>query len=398
MRFFYRTYGKYLFKRDTFFAMIAVFLVIWLIGLIPLNFSFLNPIKTALDDFKFNDLAYAKLGKNNHTKTDTRIAVVNVGWLGREQIGELIRRIDSAKPKAIGLDVQFTGPRDPMADSFLSDALLNTQNLVAASKLDWQIDTVEQKGYFNNTVNIYGYVNFIGEEKSTIRYFSPFEQYNGKLVNSFSAALVKIVNPKAYQKLFSRKHEFESIHYTRSSDKFFIINGVDVLNNKLGKNAFSNKIVLIGYINQTKHDIEDKHFTPMNRQFAGRASPDLNGVLIHGNIISMILDGNYISKTPGWLNKIITLFVALIHMVIFMRYYIENYTWFHFIAKLAQLASAILFIYLSILLFYFFSLEIDVKMPLVVIVLAVDVIYFYEVIALWLHKTWSHKTIFKTKH
>ncbi len=398
MSFFFKVYGKYLYKRDTFLATLAVFLVIGLIGLIPLNPKILNPIKTALKDFQFNDLAYAKLGKNNYTKSDDRIVIVNVGWLDRQQIGYLISQIDAARPSAIGLDVQFSEPRDPSSDSFLSNVLLKTQNLVSASKLVWQEDTVEQKGYFYNSSSIYGYVNFIGEEKSTIRSFSPFEKHNGKLINSFSAALVKTVHPKAYQKLFSRNREVETIHYRRRSNKFFILNGDDVIRSQMNQNVFRDKIVLIGYINKARYDIEDKHFTPMNQQFAGRSLPDMNGVLIHANIISMILDRNYISKMPGWLTWIITILLAWIHVVVFIRYFIEKHMWFHFVAKLAQIASAIFFIYLSILLFHFFSYIIDIKMPIIVIVLAVDVIYFYEAIALWLHKKWGYNTIFNSKH
>jgi len=394
----YKVYWKYLFKRDTVLATISIFLVIELLGLIPLNPKILNPIKTALKDFQFNDLAYAKLGKNNYTKSDDRIVIVNVGWLDRQQIGYLISQIDAARPSAIGLDVQFSEPRDPSSDSFLSNVLLKTQNLVSASKLVWQGDTVEQKGYFYNSSSIYGYVNFIGEEKSTIRSFSPFEKHNGKLINSFSAALVKTVNPKAYQKLFSRNREVETIHYRRRSNKFFILNGDDVIRSQMNQNVFRDKIVLIGYINKVRYDIEDKHFTPMNQQFAGRSLPDMNGVLIHANIISMILDRNYISKMPGWLTWIITILLAWIHVVVFIRYFIEKHMWFHFVAKLAQIASAIFFIYLSILLFHFFSYIIDIKMPIIVIVLAVDVIYFYEAIALWLHKKWGYNTIFNSKH
>ncbi len=395
---FYKVYGKYLFKRDTFFATISVFLIIGLVGLIPLNTDFLNPIKTALDDFQFNDLAYAKLGKNNDTKTDNRLVIVNVGLLDRRQIGNLIKRIESAKPGAIGLDVQFSEPRDPSADSFLSNVLNNTQNLVAASKLDWEAETFEQKGHFNNTVNISGYVNFIAAEKSTIRYFSPFENHNGKLHTSFSAALVKKMDLRAYQKLFSRNLEAEPIHYTRRVNQYVIINGDDVLNGQINQNAIRDKIVLIGYINNKKRDLEDKHFSPMNSQFAGRTLPDMNGIVIHANIISMVLDENYIRKMPGWLNWIVAVLIAWIHMGVFIRYYIENYNWFHLVAKLAQLTSAIFFIYLSIILFYLFSLQIDIKMPAIVIILSVDVIYFYDVIALWLHKKWGYKTIFTSKH
>ena len=146
---FYKVYRKYFFKRDTILATISVFIVIGFFGLIPLNTNILNPIKTALDDFEFNDLAYAKLGKNNDKPIDNRIVVVNVGWLNRGEIAQLLSLIDSSKPKAIGLDVQFMGAREPGTDSFLQVRLQNTPNLVVASNIIWNDGiATEEKGYF----------------------------------------------------------------------------------------------------------------------------------------------------------------------------------------------------------------------------------------------------------
>ena len=52
---------KYLLKRDTILATIAVFLVMGLLTLIPLNLHVLDPLKMALTDIHFNDLSFATL-------------------------------------------------------------------------------------------------------------------------------------------------------------------------------------------------------------------------------------------------------------------------------------------------------------------------------------------------
>ena len=44
---------KYLYERDTIFATIAVFVFLVLLGMIPINFYVLNPMKLALKDFDF---------------------------------------------------------------------------------------------------------------------------------------------------------------------------------------------------------------------------------------------------------------------------------------------------------------------------------------------------------
>jgi len=52
---------KYLLKRDTILATVAVFLVMGLLTLIPLNLHVLDPLKMALTDISFNDLSFATL-------------------------------------------------------------------------------------------------------------------------------------------------------------------------------------------------------------------------------------------------------------------------------------------------------------------------------------------------
>ncbi|MFZ4769873.1 MAG: hypothetical protein ACOYLO_06795, partial [Ferruginibacter sp.] len=70
---------KYLFKRDTILASIMVFVVMGMLALIPINTHVLDPIKLALQDFDYNDMAYSQFNKNSHTAVDTGIVIINIG-------------------------------------------------------------------------------------------------------------------------------------------------------------------------------------------------------------------------------------------------------------------------------------------------------------------------------
>ncbi len=84
------------------------------------------------------------------------------------------------------------GEKDPAADSFLQSQLQLIPNLVAASNIIWKNDLAsEEKGLFSNNVGSHGYVNFVAEDKSTIRFFSPFEKTKNHLYSSFSASLLR---------------------------------------------------------------------------------------------------------------------------------------------------------------------------------------------------------------
>jgi len=394
----HRFYFRYLFKRDTILATLSVFFVIALFGLLPLNTSILNPFKTALKDLDFNDISYSILNKNASTPIDNRIIIVNIGNADRLGLSTMIEKIRVAKPKAMGLDVVFNGPKDPHNDSLLAEIIKTTPNLVIASRIDWQDKVnIETTGYFDNNTANRGYVNFIGEDGGTIRNFSPFESINGKKYLSFPAAILATANNKVFQQLILRKREYEVINYARKEEKYMILDGMDLLEDNIAPELFKDKIVLMGYINLDPFNVEDKHFTPMNKNFAGKSIPDMNGIVIHANILSMVLDETYVKDIPKWLFWIITILVAWLHVALFMRYYIEEHIWFHLVAKLAQIFFAILSVYIGIQFFSWFNLKIDTKISLIVIILAIDVIYFYEALAVWLHTKFGFHTNFHSK-
>lgn len=395
---FYHFYLRYLFKRDTILATISVFLFIWLLSLIPLNTGILNPFKTALKDLDFNDISYSVLNKNKNTPIDNRIVIVNIGNADRAGLAMMIEQLKAAEPKVIGLDVTFNAAKDPHTDSLLANTIANSPNLVVVSRLDWKNKKApEDVGYFGRFEKYHGYANLIGEDGGTIRSFSPYEKSGNTVYSAFPVAVAEIADSKAVEKLRKRKREYEIINYSRNTDQYVIVEGTDVLENNVAASLLKDKIVLMGYINHDPFNIEDKHFTPLNSRFAGKSTPDMNGILIHANIISMVLDGTYIRNIPSGIFWIITILIAWLHVALFMRYYIEEHIWFHLVAKVAQIFFAILSVYIGILVFDWFHLRFDTKISLIVIILAIDIIYFYEALAVWLHTKFGFQTSFHSK-
>jgi len=387
-------FTKYLYERDTVLATITVFVFLILLGLIPINFYVLNPMKIALKDFDFNDIAYAKLGKGNDS-LDRRIVIVNTGHLDRAELGFILEKVNSYKPKVIGLDIYFNAEKDPEKDSILREVLGKTKNLVAVSvATPLEHDFTINKNYFDDVLSKRGYANLIGEDIGTIRYYSPFENIDHQKYPQITSAIVKEYDSVAFNRLEKRHKEVESINYTRRTHQYQVIESEDLLADIVEGSVMENKIVLLGYINNDPNDVEDKKFTPMNDKFAGKAIPDMNGIVVQANIISMVLDGNYIKKMPAWVAWIFAILIGWVHMSLFIRYYLESHIWFHLVAKLAQVFSAIFFAYLGIFIFDKFRIKLDMKYTLYVIVLAVDVIYFYEAFVGWLHRKFKYQTIF----
>lgn len=382
---------KYLFKRDTIFATIAVFLVMGMLSLLPINTHFLDPIHLALSDFDYNDMAYSQLHKNEDTPMDTNIVIINIGHADRKAIASMIETVAAQQPKAIGVDAIFYGKKDPIGDGLLANLFLNTHQLVGAYNYG-----EKNKGYFYEGTKNKGFANFVGEEGGVVRHFSPF--LKEERLESFAAAIVKIADPKSYAVLQERNRATEIINYTRKENKYLVIDGMELIDNKALSSTLTSKIVLMGYVASSSYDVEDKHFTPLNAKFPGKALPDLNGVFIHANIISMILNQNYVYHLPSWLMWSIAVLLCWLHMAIFVKAYLDVHIWFHLVAKIAQIISAVCFVYIGLWCFYGFDLKMNLTATLVAIVLAVDVLYFYEAFATWLHKKIGYQTIFNHHH
>lgn len=388
---------KYLLKRDTFLATCFVFLFIALISLLPINTHIFDPIKTALSDVKFSDLAFSKFSKNY--KPDDRIIVVNIGNANRLQIGEVLNAIKAFQPRVIGLDVLFLEHKeDTAADLMLTRLIDETPNLVVADKLTWEKEKPLLQGIFSSGAHHRGYINFIGEDRGVIRSYSPFETYHDTIYKSFSSAILEQADQEAYQRLVKRHKPYEIINYKHLAENYMVLSLQDVLQNQVDSAVLLNKIVIIGYASFNPNDIEDKHFTPLNAKFTGKSVPDLNGVFIHANIVSMNLDSDYINKIPTWLN--IALAVIMVYMLIafFIYYYIHKHIWFHLIFKIVQLISSIIFIYLSIMSLFWFNLSLDFSLLLAGIIFSVDILYLYEGFANWLHRKFSIRTIYSNAH
>lgn len=404
---FHRQLTKYLVEKDTLFATLWVFIFIFALGSIPLNLGVMNPIKLGLKDFDFNDLSYSKLGKAATTPIDSNIVIINIGDSDRQGIAMLIEKTATYSPKVMGLDVTFDGPRDTLSDMYLKNVIDANKNLVLAVKYD--VDTtgklVPTKNYFLTNNTLFGYVNFPNDDRETVRNYFPFkkdEKDKNIILPSFSTSLIKAYDKTAYEKLEKKVDKKTIINYSRkyTADvkQYRVCEGEALLKDGVDSSWIKGKIALLAYINTNINDIEDKKFSPMNDKYAGKSHPDMHGIVVHANIISMVLEKNYVKKVPSWMNILIAIVICWLHMSFFIHYYLESHIWFHLAAKIAQVLSAIFFVWLGIYLYDRYRLKVDLKLSLVVIIMAVDVIYFYEAWAVWMHKKFNYKTVFKPHH
>ncbi len=332
---------RYLFRRDTVFSTIGVFLVIAVLYYNPLNaLIFLIRWSSAWRILVLMILLFR--GYTRFLKEMTgSLSSISIRPAGKT-IADLLLKVNADSPAVIGLDVLFGARRDPY-DGYLKRAMESVPKLVAGYNLD------ENNPYPSRVAA--GYVNFIGHDLGVIRYYRPFVADSGGIRKSFSAAIIEKDDSAIYQRLEKRRHRVEWINYRRNSKGYYIISGSDLLENKVEPLFLHDKIVLLGLVSNNPYNIEDKHFTPLNDKLVGRSIPDMNGVIIHANVLSMILDHDYIHRSPVLLNLMIAVLITWFHIAFLLKYYIHKHISFHLVVKTAELVIGVGLLYLSILVF-----------------------------------------------
>src|SRR5207244_2794484 len=154
------------------------------------------------------------------------------------------------------------------------------------------------------------------ELENTVRTYSPSETFNGRNYLSFSSLVASKADTEKYRVLAARKLKTEIINYRGNTDKFFRFDTPDIYSSNMALQLIHGKIVLMGFMGSDLKSapvLEDIHFTPLNQVYLGRTYPDMYGVVIQANIISMILKGNFINRMKKFWLWLISFFVCYLH-------------------------------------------------------------------------------------
>src|SRR5690606_13240589 len=122
--------------------------------------------------------------------------------------------------------------------------------------------------------------------------------------------------------------------------------------------TIKDKVVIFGYLGAELGDPSwtDRFYTPLNQVLAGKSNPDMFGVVIHANIVSMILHGEYINSMPDWGEILMGFVLCVLNMALFLKIMYRLPDWYDGITKLIQVIEIFLFTVLMVLVFHWFNL------------------------------------------
>ena len=403
---------KFQYAKEAFIATSLIVGITILISSLPLKNEFLKGLRQDVNGFDIYDMTFTD--DNKKRVRDTNIVIVEIGN-SRDEIAQQINIIEEYQPAVVAIDAYFEERRDSLSDNLLLETIARHRNLVFGSRVDTVIEKSSwwsSKTEFTYLGNFFedesnrehsGYINFVGDDYSVVRTYPPFVQVNNKEVPAFTSKIIQKYSSEKFASLKKRDEAESVINYAGNiPDKYTSITKEELdqyhQSNQLAF-LLKNKIVILGYfIKDGPLVLQDLHFSPLNSHIAGKAFPDMYGVVIHANILTMLINGKYAtlaSNTVSYLFAFLFTFLFL-WWVIYLHSVKSHPS--HARILLFQFIYILLVIYLFVQVFNLFLWKVPLSLIVISLVLCIELLGLYKVVAKWLHKRFGYITVFKEKH
>lgn len=426
-------------------ATATVFALMWALKKVTqLNmFDAFDPIGQALGDFELTDYAFSNL--RDDPVPDPRIVLVNIGNLPRGGIAEQIRIISQHKPRVIGIDSYFYcegGFRDTVncpqlldtiGNLMLANAIQEAGNVVLVNKL-LQSESMSRSGVVDEYDSLVfsdamfqehaeaGYANLPTEalyqdDVKSCRSFMPRMMVNGKEEVAFAVKIAMLFDSTKAKELLRRNKAEELINFRgnvemqdvrlgsslRSKDlsttkypvMFTAIDVEQVFEGGFLPEVIRDNIVIFGYLGGYFGDPSwnDKFYTPLNKKVAGRANPDMFGVVVHANVVSMILNGDFINELEEWHKYAIAFIFCYFNIALFFYINARFPVWFDSLSLIIQVLQIVLLMGFTIWIFSESDFKLDLTITLVAIALAGPTFEFYDNVLYSLVRIWRNRRL-----
>jgi signal transduction histidine kinase len=226
--------------------------------------------------------------------------------LDRAVVAKALKRVASAEPKVLVVDVLLSERTREAADASLADALSRFPRVVLASALDAPQDSKQSRWLtplpdFQSHAFALGHIHFEPDRDGLARMLlltkaNADNRYWALGFEAFRAALGAQEPPTEYAnelRVGNRRilaanssDRLLWIHYDGPEGTFRRASLASVLDGRAPTSSFAGKVVILGV---TAQGAGDRVYTPYS------AGLGMSGIEIHANIFSTLLDGAYLS-------------------------------------------------------------------------------------------------------
>lgn len=251
--------------------------------------EFLSPWKQAMESYKLSDL-YCWMHKSTKAVTYNRIGVVTIdisSCQSRQEIAELIDRINSGEPCCVALDVIFPNLSTESSraeDDSLVAAFSRTRNLVIAQ----EFRPVSGTEYSEKTSFFSGLLpdakqGVVSLPAGIIREWTPLLVFDNDTLPSFTKAIANLTGIP-----MPATTEPQMIDYSISDN--ITLKADEPWN----PDFLKGQIVLVGDL----EDLRDSHEVPVTLQKSARES----GINIHRQILLTSMEDKQFHSVSNWIN------------------------------------------------------------------------------------------------
>ena len=366
-------------------------------------FSAFDPIGQAIGDMELSDIAFSQI--RSDPPPDSNVVMINIGDLDRAGMGSEVRNIIKYRPKVIGFDILFSDEgEDSLANISFGEAIKEAERLgvkvVMAHQLH-QSDSLQAVGdtevqdSIEHTIpkirqNSYeGFVNLDTdaehqEDLKACRKLNPKISVGGKDQLAYSVRMAMLFDSAKTQRFLDRGKEKEIINYRGNvvdfhgastySGQYSLLDPNDALDTgyyKEYEDMLKGKVVLFGFLGSDMFDTswDDKFFTPINKHYAGKARPDMYGVVVHANVVSMIIDEDYVNEMALWQQIVLAIIVLILTSALFFKIEEKMPIWYDILSLVIQVALFAIFSLIMILAFSWYSVKLNFTLTLAAVAL-----------------------------
>jgi len=237
--------------------------------------------------------------------------------IDRGLVADIVRAVDAAGAKAIGIDVYFIRATDPGKDQQLKDAIKGAKAAVVLGALDERSQALPEQRQFQRAFiaevgRKAGYLNLREDRDGVVRYTASAAN-QPEFASSFVQLLAETVDPKLIQG--GRRIAWLQKIEPGPLSKVLIIDGKSPFpsipahellkpGNAAGAEMLKGKVVLIG----ADRPYTDRHRTPLT---AWRGQ-EMAGVQIHAQMLAEVTDNRRITEMTPAQAQLLLLLLGLV--------------------------------------------------------------------------------------
>lgn len=285
----------------------------------------------------------------------------------------------------------------------LSNAIREAGNVVLVSKViqrdtllpEYEFDSLRQSDpMFLDYAYRDGYANLETEaafqdDVKTCRAFNPKLKVKSGTEYAFSVTMAMAYDSVKTKKFLDRNNLVEVINYrgnvvdffgsTNYPQMFYTLDVDDVMTENFVPEMIKDKVVIFGFLGETllSPSWGDKFYTPLNKKLAGKANPDMFGAVVHANIVSMILNEDFVEEMAGWQEAAMAFIICLLNVALFSLINTRLPLWYDGITKLLQLIQLLLYSFFMVMIFSWYQFKLNVTLTLAAVALVGDVFEIY---------------------